>query len=385
MEIIDSLIDKYKVFPIVVRRMCIFMREVYMNKAIDIANRGIGFVNPDPLVGAILVKNEKIIGQGWYKFFGSEKAEIMAIKSANGDTIGSELFINIEPEIDEEDNEYISFILNSGIKTIYIGIANPKVGKGRKAEKVFKPLGIDIEYGVLKDECKELNEIYTHYINTGRPFVFTKWAMTLDGKLASRTGDSKWISSEESLEFVHHLRQRVAAIMVGENTVRMDNPLLTTRLEGVDISNPLRVILSKYGDIPSNSNVLKVDSDTRTLIIASEDITIEKETELKNYGVDIIKLREIEGKIQFEDTVKALGERNIDSLYIEGGSSLLGSAFESGVVNKVYAAIAPKILGGKDAVTPVGGIGIEKMNDAIVLNRVTHQIIGNDVIFKGYI
>lgn len=356
-----------------------------MKKAIDIANRGSGFVNPDPLVGVILVKNEKIIGQGWYKSFGSERAEMMAIKSAYEDTKHSELFINIEPEVDEGDNEYISFILNSGIKRIYIGIANPKVGKGGKVEEVFKPLGIDVKYGVLKDECEELNEIYAHYINTGRPFVFTKWAMTLDGKLASRTGDSKWISSERSLEFVHHLRQRVAAIMVGENTVRIDNPLLTTRLEGVVISNPLRVILSKYGHIPSNSNVLKVDSDTRTLIIASEYITIEKETELKNYGVDIIKLREIEGKIQFEDIVKALGERNIDSLYIEGGSSLLGSAFESGVVNKVYAAIAPKIIGGKDAISPVGGIGIDKMNDAIVLNRVTHQIIGDDVIFKGYI
>ncbi|GFZ32800.1 riboflavin biosynthesis protein RibD [Clostridium zeae] len=361
------------------------MREVYMNKAIDIANRGSGFVNPDPLVGAILVKKEKIIGQGWHKSFGGEKAEIMAIKSSYEDTRDSELFINIEPEIDEESNEYISFILNSGIKKIYIGIPNPRAGRSGKAEEVFKPLGIDIEYGILKDECEELNEIYAHYINTGTPFVFTKWAMTLDGKLASRTGDSKWISSEKSLEFVHHLRQRVAAIMVGENTVRLDNPLLTTRLEGVVISNPLRVIVSKYGDIPLDSNILKVDANTRTLIIASENITIEKEEQLKNCGVDIIKLREKQGKMQFEDIVKALGERNIDSLYIEGGSSLLASAFESRVVNKVYAAIAPKIIGGKDAVTPVGGVGIEKMNDAIRLSRVTHQIIGDDVIFKGYI
>ncbi|GFP77818.1 bifunctional diaminohydroxyphosphoribosylaminopyrimidine deaminase/5-amino-6-(5-phosphoribosylamino)uracil reductase RibD [Clostridium fungisolvens] len=361
------------------------MREVYMNKAIEIANRGSGFVNPDPLVGAILVKNEKIIGQGWYKYFGGEKAEMIAIKDACEDTRDSELFINIEPEINEEDDEYISFISNSGVKKIYIGIPNPKEGRGGKAEEVFKSLGIDVEYGVLRDECEELNEIYTHYIKTGTPFVFTKWAMTLDGKLASRTGDSKWISSEKSLEFVHYLRQRVAAIMVGENTVRLDNPLLTTRLEGVVISNPLRVIVSKYGDIPLNSNILKVDANTRTLIIASEDIAIEKEEELKNYGVDMIKLREKQGKIQFEDIVKALGERNIDSLYIEGGSSLLASAFESGVVNKVYAAIAPKIIGGKDAVTPVGGLGIEKMNDAIRLSRVTHQIIGDDVIFKGYI
>lgn len=356
-----------------------------MKKAIDIANRGSGFVNPDPLVGAILVKNEKIIGQGWYKSLGSEKAETMAIKSSNEDTRDSELFINIEPEIDEENNEYISFILNSGIKKIYIGIPNPRVDISGKAKEVFKPLGVDVEYGVLKDECEELNEIYAHYINTGTPFVFTKWAMTLDGKLASRTGDSKWISSEKSLEFVHHLRQRVAAIMVGENTVRLDNPLLTTRLEGVVISNPLRVIVSRYGDIPLNSNILKVDDDTRTLIIASENIAIEKEEELKKYGVDIIKLIERQGKIQFEDILKALGERNIDSLYIEGGSSLLASAFESGVVNKVYAAIAPKIIGGKDAVTPVGGLGIEKMNDAIRLSKVTHQIIGDDVIFKGYI
>jgi diaminohydroxyphosphoribosylaminopyrimidine deaminase/5-amino-6-(5-phosphoribosylamino)uracil reductase len=361
------------------------MNEVYMNMARELANGGSGFVNPGPLVGAIIVKEGRIIGQGYYKAYGCEKAEIDAIKNSIENTKDGELFINIEPELTIEDKNYIDFILNSGIKKIYLGMENPKSGFKGQMNRIFSNLGIDVEYNILKEKCEELNEIYTHYVNKGTPYVFTKWAMTLDGKLASRTGDSKWISSEKSLEFVHHLRQRVAAIMVGENTVKVDNPLLTTRLTGITISNPLRVIVSKYGDLPFDSHVLKVGENVKTLIVASTKIDEKKEKEILSTGAEMVKVEEVDGKLPFKEIVKLLGEKNIDSLYIEGGSSLLGSAFESGIVNKVYVAIAPKIIGGQNAVTPVGGLGIEKMNDAIRLKKVSHEIVGDDVIFKGYI
>jgi len=250
---------------------------------------------------------------------------------------------------------------------------------------IMKDAGIEVEINILKEECEELNEISMHYLSKGTPFVFTKWAMTLDGKLASKTGDSKWISGEDSLRFVHQLRQRVSAIMVGENTVRVDDPLLTTRLEGVIISNPIRVVLSRYGDIDKDAKVLRVDKDTKTIVIVSDKVLPQKEEILIEKGVEVLKLKETNGKIDFKDIVQALGHRGIDSLYIEGGSEVLASAFEAEVVNKVYAAVAPKIIGGKNAVTPVGGLGIEKMRDAIVLKRVTHEIVGSDVIFKGYI
>ncbi|MDD7795289.1 bifunctional diaminohydroxyphosphoribosylaminopyrimidine deaminase/5-amino-6-(5-phosphoribosylamino)uracil reductase RibD [Clostridium sp. 'White wine YQ'] len=351
------------------------MKEFYMKRAIELAEKAVGFVNPDPLVGAVLVKDNRVIGEGYHKEYGSPSAIEEILSTTKEEIDGAELYINLEPEFD--------IIVSSGIKKLYIGMLNPDKTKSN-IEK-FISSGIEVNVGMLKEECEELNEIYKHYTLFKTPFVFTKWAMTLDGKLATKTGDSKWISGEESLRFVHHLRQRVAAIMVGENTVRQDNPMLTTRLEGVQISNPLRVILSKYGDISPEANVLKVDRDTKTVIISSINIPEDKEKFLVNKGVQLIKIKEKNNRIEFTDIVKALGEMKIDSLYIEGGSSVLASAFESGVVNKVYAAIAPKIIGGKDAITPVGGVGIERMKDAIVLRNVKHEIVGNDVIFKGYI
>ena len=351
------------------------MLEEFMLRAIDLAERGSGFVNPDPLVGAVVVRDGKILGEGYYSAKGAEAAEVMAIKNAVGDIKGAQLIINLEP--------LAKNIILTGITKILMGSLHP-VYKGKEVE-ILRAVGIEVEVGILKEKCEELNEISNYYLATGIPFVFTKWAMTLDGKLASRTGDSKWISGEESLEFVHHLRQRVAAIMVGENTVRLDDPLLTTRLEGVETSNPLRVILSKYGDISEDAKVLKVDKNTKTLIITSNKLDKIVEDSFLKKGAEVLKLAEVDGTISFEDIVKELGNRGVDSLYIEGGSGVLGAAFESGVVRKVYAAIAPKIIGGKNAVTPVGGIGIEKMRDAIVLKRVTHEIVGTEVIFKGYI
>ncbi|MBL4935472.1 bifunctional diaminohydroxyphosphoribosylaminopyrimidine deaminase/5-amino-6-(5-phosphoribosylamino)uracil reductase RibD [Clostridium sp. YIM B02515] len=362
------------------------MKDKFMYRAIELAMKGSGFVNPHPLSGAVIVKEDRIIGEGYYKAYNEDSAELEAVKNSSESLEGAEIYLNIEPFKNDADiNKSIEAIVSSGIKKIYLGMMNPNPEKALNFSEIVKAKGIKIVNGVLQEQCEEINEIYNHYITKKLPFVFTKWAMTLDGKLASRTGDSKWISSEESLEFVHHLRQRVAAIMVGENTVRMDDPLLTTRLEGIEISNPLRVILSKYGNLPEEAKVLKVDDRTKTLIIASAKIPKEKEEFFIKKGIDIIKLEEKSGRLDFKDIVKVLGEKGIDSLYIEGGSEVLASAFEGKVVSKVYAAVAPKIIGGKDAVTPVGGAGIERMRDAIVLKKVKHEIIGADVIFKGYI
>lgn len=351
------------------------MHSLYMNKAIKLAKKGIGFVNPDPLVGAVVVKGDHVIGSGYHKEYNSLSAEIEAFNNAIEDIQGSELYINFEPDAKS--------IITNKIKKVYIGMLHP-LNKGRNV-KLLKEAGIEVEINILKDECEVLNEISSNYLTTGTPFVFASWSMTLDGKLASKTGDSRWVSGEDSLRFVHHLRQRVSAIMVGENTVRLDNPTLTTRLEGVKLSNPTRVILSRYGDISMDANVLLVDKDTKTIVIVSNTISLKKELQLLGKGVEILKLEEINEKIDFKDIVGALGDRGMDSLYIEGGSGVFASAFESKIVNVVYATIAPKIIGGKNAVTPVGGIGIERMRDAIVLKRVTHEIIGSDVIFKGYV
>lgn len=354
------------------------MDKLYMEKAIMLAEKGVGFVNPGPLSGAVIEKNEKIISEAYLKAYDTEPAELSALKRAGADSSDGNMYLNIEPQFYS-----CREIIKSGIKKVFIGIEDP-ISRG-KAINELRQAGIEVAIGILKDRCEELNEIYIHYTIHGTPFVFTNWAMTLDGKLATKTGDSKWISGEESLKFVHYLRQRTAAILVGENTVRLDNPQLTTRLKGIKTSNPLRVILSKYGSLPENSNVLNIDENTKTLIVCSTKISEEAEQLLRNKKADILKFEEENGRIEFRDILVSLGKRKVDSLYIEGGSGVLGSAFDSGIVNKVYAAVAPKIVGGSRAVTPVGGVGIERMNDALTLSRVSHEIIGNDVIIKGYI
>jgi diaminohydroxyphosphoribosylaminopyrimidine deaminase/5-amino-6-(5-phosphoribosylamino)uracil reductase len=362
------------------------MNENFMKRAIELATLGTGHVNPDPLSGAVIVKENKIVGEGYYKTYGAISAVREALQSVDVDLAGAELYLTIEPFGSEQNtHDLIGLIREKGITKIYIGMQDPNPNKGINFTSEIEKLGISYEFGLLEEECMELNEIYAYYIQSKLPYVIVKWAMTLDGKLATKTGDSKWISSDESLKFVHQLRQRVAAILVGENTVRVDDPMLTTRLEGVVISNPLRVIISKYGDIPMESKVLQVDDNTKTLIIASELIPENKEQALLKRGVKIAKLREINNHIEFKDIMNFLGSIGIDSLYIEGGSSILASAFESGCIHKVYTAIAPKIVGGKNAVTPVGGTGIELMRNAFVLKRVTYEIIGPDVIVKGYI
>jgi len=362
------------------------MNEYFMKRAIDLATQGSGFVNPHPLSGAVLVKENRIISEGYYKAYGSITAENEALLSASGDLTGAELYLTIEPFCAEQNGyDFLRLMKEKGIKKIYIGMQDPNPVKKIDFISELEKSGISYELGLMGAECEELNEIYAYYIQNKSPYVVVKWAMTLDGKLATKTGDSKWISSEESLKFVHLLRQRVAAILVGENTVKIDDPLLTTRLEGVNISNPLRIVISKYGDIPIESKVLQVKDNTKTLIIASEFIPKDKEEALQRKGVQIAKLKERNHRIDFKDIMNLLGSMEIDSLYIEGGSSVLASAFESGCIHKVYTAIAPKIIGGINAVTPVGGSGIELMRNAIVLKRVSHEIVGPDVIVKGYI
>ncbi len=362
------------------------MNTDYMKRTIELANQGIGFVNPDPLSGALLVKEGRILGEACYTAFGSEPAEIKLLKQTTFDLTGAELYLNIEPFHSEARvQECLNLIKERGIAKLYVGMPDPNPEKKMDFWSDLIKLGVNFEIGVLSEECEEQNEIYSYYIRNKEPFVFVKWAMTLDGKLATKTGDSKWISSEDSLRFVHHLRQRVAAIMVGENTVKMDDPLLTTRLSGVKLSNPLRVIVSRYCDIPMEAKVLQVNEDVKTLIIASENLPPQKEKELQERGIQIAKQKEVNNRIDFREIMKLLGSMGIDSLYIEGGSAILASAFESGCVHKVYAAIAPKIIGGRNAFTPVGGEGIEYMRDAIVLKRVSHEIVGPDVIVKGYI
>lgn len=358
----------------------------YMKRVIELANGGSGFVNPDPLSGALIMKEGRILREAFYEAYGGEAAELQVLKGTKEELTGAELYLNIEPFQDEQKiKEALDLMKEKGISRVIVGMRDPNPQKKLDFSKELEIRGITCEMGDRSSECEEQNEIYSYYIKHKQPFVFVKWAMTLDGKLATKTGDSKWISSDDSLHFVHQLRQRVAAILVGENTVRIDDPMLTTRLTDRKVSNPLRIIVSKYGEIPMNSKVLQVDETVQTLIITSDGLPPKKEEELLQKGVRIAKLKLHNHRIDFREIMSLLGSMQIDSLYIEGGSEILASAFESGCVHKVYTAVAPKIIGGRDAITPVGGEGMEHMRDAMVLKHVSHEIVGPDVIIKGYL
>lgn len=381
-----------------------------MEQTIELAMNGSGFVNPEPLEGGMICIGDRIIEKAFRSSVHMENSvleqlflqfeastasvEIQSDQHHEAPLVGVNtqpftVYLNIEPEIHMQDVMLITMFQKYkalGLERIVIGLRRLIDAPVQSTiYKVMRQCNIEIVEGICEEACRELNEIYLHFIVHKTPFVFVKWAMTLDGKIATRTGDSKWISSDESLTFVHVLRQRVAAILVGEGTVRTDNPKLTTRLNIDKVSHPLRVIVTRYGDIPDDSYVLQVDDYIKTLLIVSEQITPVRMQFFLDKGVQVLKISEENGRLPMKVIVERLGDLGIDSLYIEGGSAILGDAFDSGIIHKVYTAVAPKIVGGKSAFTPVGGTGIEKMSDAIELQRVMYEIIGPDIIIKGYI
>ncbi|HHY91417.1 MAG TPA: bifunctional diaminohydroxyphosphoribosylaminopyrimidine deaminase/5-amino-6-(5-phosphoribosylamino)uracil reductase RibD, partial [Clostridiales bacterium] len=243
--------------------------------------------------------------------------------------------------------------------------------------------GIEVVTGVLEEEARKLNEIFIKYITTKTPFCLLKTAMTLDGKIAAHTGDSKWITGEASRKAVHELRHRFSAIMVGIQTVLADNPLLTTRLENKKGRNPVRIIVDSRGRIPLEANVLQCDAETATIIATTKQIDGKKKEAIEKKGARVLILPSKEGKVSLKDLMRELGRLQIDSVLLEGGSTLNASALQEGIVDKVAAFIAPKILGGENAKTPVGGRGKDFVREAFRLENIRVETIGEDILIEG--
>ncbi|HBQ64467.1 MAG TPA: bifunctional diaminohydroxyphosphoribosylaminopyrimidine deaminase/5-amino-6-(5-phosphoribosylamino)uracil reductase RibD, partial [Clostridiales bacterium] len=259
---------------------------------------------------------------------------------------------------------------------------NPKVS-GRGIE-ILRNAGTEVVTGVLEEEAKHLNEVFIHYITGKRPFVILKTAMTLDGKIAAATGDSKWITGTLSREYVHKLRERVSAVLVGIRTVLADDPSLTTRLEGRNGRNPVRIIVDSTGRIPLGCNVLNRTDNTRIIVASTSRMDTEKEAKLINIGVEIIKSDGPDGKIDLARLLEELHRQELDSVLLEGGGTLNASALMNGLVDKVLVFIAPKIIGGAKAPTPVEGKGIRLMKDALSLENIHVSMCGTDILIEGY-
>ncbi len=353
----------------------------YMELAIKLAKRGTGYVNPNPLVGAVVEKNGIIIGQGWHQEYGGFHAERNALKSCTSPH-DSTLYVTLTPCCHYgKTPPCTDAIIENKIKKVVIGSRDPNPLVGEKSIEVLKNAGIEVITDFMKEECDALNPVFFHYIKAKTPYVVMKFASTLDGKIATCIGESKWITNEASRNNVHKSRHKYAGIMVGINTVLKDDPLLTCRIENG--KNPIRIVCDTRLQTPLTSLLVKTAKEV-PLIIAT---AVNNSEELHPYlekGCQILQIQKNnDGHINLNELMKKLGKLNIDSILLEGGSTLNEAALKSGIVNKVEAYISPKLLGGKDSPSPVAGDGFLHLEDAIKLNNIKITQIENDILVEG--
>lgn len=354
--------------------------EIFMREALRIAKNSLGRTSPNPLVGCVIVKNGKIIAEGWHRQAGTPHAEIHALNMAGDLANGATLYVNLEPcSHFGRTPPCVNRIIDSGIKKVVSAMADPNPKVSGRGFELLRAANIDVEVGILEDEAKKLNEVFLKWITTGLPFVTMKFASSLDGKIATSTGESQWISCFESRKFVHHLRDINDAVLVGIGTVLKDNPSLTTRL--VEGKNPIRVIIDSKARTPLDSKVL--DKSARTIIAVSENAPPENISELKNRGAEIIFARN--ERVDLKILMRELAKREITSILVEGGGKIHFSMLESDLVDKIYAFIAPKIIGGEKTLTSVEGMGFSRLSEAISLKNFTAEKIGEDFLLSGYV
>lgn len=356
--------------------------ECYMKQALELAEKGLGKTSPNPAVGCVIVKEGKVVGQGYHEKAGLPHAEINALKEAGGEAKGATLYVTLEPCAHHgKTPPCTEAIEKASVGKVVAAMIDPNpqvAGKGI-AELVNE--GIEVKTGILEEEAKMMNEGYEKFITTGMPFVILKSAMSIDGKIATRTGDSKWITNEETRHHVHKLRGMVDAILVGVNTVIKDDPQLTARIPGG--RNPKRIIVDSHLRIPKNAKVL--DKQAETIIATTSRVPMSNMKEIENRGAKILVVTEREGKVDLRSLMRELGKEEITSVLIEGGGEVNASALASGIVDKVLFFISPQIVGGKEAVDVVGGKGIDSLKDSIKILKYEITGIGDDLLFEGYI
>ncbi len=360
----------------------------YMKRAIKLARKGEGRTSPNPLVGAVLVKDGRIIGEGYHRYYGGNHAEVEAINSAKESVKGATIYVNLEPCSHYGKTPPCALMLiEKGVIRVVIGMTDPNPKVAGEGIKILEDSGIEVVVGILEKEAKDLNEVFIKYITKGIPFIYLKYAMTLDGKIASITGDSKWISNDKSRQEVHKLRNRVGSIMVGINTVITDDPSLTTRINdnGIKGENPIRIIVDSNCRIPATAKVLEIESEIKTIVAVKKDADQLRIEAIEKTGAEVLVVDEKDGRVDLKSLTKLLGNRGIDSILIEGGAELIYSALENELVDKVQVYIAPKIIGGCNAPTAVGGKGIALMCEAIELYDIKRKIFDEDIMIEGYV
>lgn len=353
----------------------------YMRLALQLAQKGCGWVSPNPMVGCVIVKNGEIIGQGWHEKYGQPHAERNALNFCRESPEGAVMYVTLEPCCHYgKQPPCTEAILSSGIKKVFVGSSDPNPLVAGKGIQILREHGVEVTEHILKEECDRLNEVFFHYIRTRRPFVVMKYAMTMDGKIAAYTGASKWITGEPARNHVHRQRHRYRAIMAGVGTILSDDPMLTCRIDNG--RNPIRIVCDTNLRTPITAQVVRTAKQIPT-IIAVCHADREKTSAFEEAGCQIIHLGEEGGHVDLRQLMEELGQREIDSVLLEGGGTLNWSALQSGIVQKVQAYLAPKLFGGQTAKTPVGGTGVPAPADAFSLKNSTVTRLGEDFLIEG--
>lgn len=355
----------------------------YIKMALRLARKGSGRTSPNPMVGAVVVRKGVVVGQGFHQKAGGLHAERIAIEEAGDRARGGTLYLNLEPCNHFGRTPPCSpLILERGIKKVVFGMIDPNPQVQGGGGDWLRSQGVEIVQGVLEQECRRLNEFFIKWIITGLPFVIMKAAVSLDGRIATRTGDSKWISNERSRLLVHRLRNEVDGILVGVGTVMKDDPLLTVRLPKGKIKDPLRIIIDPRLRLSEKSQILK-DPD-KTLIVTGDRVPFGKKKGLLSKGVDILSLPEQAGRIAIKDLLTDLGRRGLISLLVEGGAEVYGSFFSERQVDKLILFIAPLLIGGQKAKGMVGGQGVASITEALRFKEMKVKSLAGDILVEAY-
>ncbi|HOA35367.1 MAG TPA: bifunctional diaminohydroxyphosphoribosylaminopyrimidine deaminase/5-amino-6-(5-phosphoribosylamino)uracil reductase RibD [Bacillota bacterium] len=359
--------------------------ERFMWIALDLARRGRGSTSPNPMVGAVVVRDGKIVGTGYHQAPGGPHAEVAALRQAGEKARGAVLYVNLEPCAHRgRTGPCADAIIRAGISRVVAAMEDPNPLVAGKGFRKLAEAGIELKRGVLEEKALRLNEVYVKFITTGRPFVIVKTAVTADGKTATRTGRSRWITGEKARAFVHRLRHNSDAIAVGIDTVLRDDPLLTARLEGGGGRDPLRVIVDSRARLPLDARVINSASRAATLLAVTPAAPADKLRALEEKGVEILLLPGREGRVDLDALMRKLGERGVCQLMVEGGGNLNYSLLEAGLVDKLMLFMAPLIIGGRESPTSFEGAGVARLEEAWRLKDMEIKQYDGDLLLIGY-
>lgn len=356
-----------------------------MKMALELAARARGRTSPNPMVGAVVVKDNRIVGQGYHARAGTPHAEVLALAEAGNEARGATLYVTLEPCCHHgRTGPCAEAVIAAGVAKVFIAMLDPNPLVSGGGIRRLKEAGVEVVTGIMEEEALELNEVFIKYITTGLPLVVAKAAMSLDGKIATHTGKSKWITGPEARAYGHCLRDWYDAILVGIGTVRADNPSLTARPATGKGRDPVRIILDSMANTPFDANVLTQHSGAPTIIATTAGASPERLEALRQAGAEVLVVNE-GPRVELAKLVRILGKQEITSLLIEGGAGVHGSALAAGIVDKVVWFIAPKIIGGQEAPGPVGGRGAGDLSEAAELERVKVSRMGPDFCIEGYL